>query len=46
MDEYQSLSHSQWECNRHVTFIPKCCRMVLFGRLRPHLGGVFRRLAR
>ncbi len=46
MDEYQSLNHSQWECKYHVIFIPKCRRKVLFGQLRPHLGEVFRRLAR
>jgi putative transposase len=46
MDEYQSLNHSQWECKYHVIFIPKCRRRVLFGQLRPHLGEVFRRLAR
>lgn len=46
MDEYQSLNHSQWECKYHVIFIPKCRRKALFGQLRPHLGEVFRRLAR
>jgi hypothetical protein len=23
MDEYESLSHSKWECTYHVIFIPK-----------------------
>ena len=46
MDEYQSLNHSQWDCKYHVIFIPKCRRKALFGQLRPHLGEVFRRLAR
>jgi hypothetical protein len=23
MDEYESLSHSKWECKYHVVFIPK-----------------------
>lgn len=45
MDEYQSLSHSQWECKFHVGFIPKCRRKALIGQLRPNLGEVFRRLA-
>jgi REP element-mobilizing transposase RayT len=22
MDEYESLSHSKWECKYHVVFIP------------------------
>ena len=45
MDEYESLSHSQWECKYHVIFIPKCGRKTLYQGLRPHLGEVFRRLA-
>lgn len=45
MDQYQSLSHSQWECKYHVIFIPKCRRKVLYGQLRKHLGVVLRRLA-
>ncbi len=45
MDEYESLSHSQWECKYHVIFIPKCRRKTLYQGLRPHLGEVFRRLA-
>jgi putative transposase len=45
MDEYESLSHTKWECKYHVVFIPKCRRKTLFGQLRQHLGEVFRRLA-
>jgi len=45
MDEYESLSHSQWECKYHVVFIPKYRRKVLYGELRRHLGQVFRKLA-
>ncbi len=44
-DEYESLSHSKWECKYHIVFIPKCRRKVLYGTLRQHLGEVFRRLA-
>ena len=44
MDEYQSLSHSQWECKYHVIFIPKCRRRTLYGQIRSHLGSVFRTL--
>jgi putative transposase len=29
MDEYESLSHSKWECKYHIVFIPKCRRKVL-----------------
>ena len=45
MDEFESLSHSKWECKYHVVFIPKFRRKVLYGELRKHLGEVFRKLA-
>jgi putative transposase len=45
MDEYESLSHSKWECKYHVVFIPKGRRKVLYKSLRQHLGEVFRKLA-
>ena len=41
MDEYESLSHTKWDCKYHVVFIPKCRRKAL----RPHLGEVFKKLA-
>ena len=45
MDEYQSLSHSRWDCKYHALFIPKCRRETLCSQLRQHLAIVFRRLA-
>ncbi|GHU07299.1 IS200/IS605 family transposase [Betaproteobacteria bacterium] len=45
MDEFESLSHSRWECKYHVVFIPKCRRKTLYARLRQHIGDVFRQLA-
>jgi putative transposase len=45
MDEFESLSHSKWECKYHVVFIPKCRRKLLYGQLRGHLGDMLRRLA-
>ena len=45
MDDYESLSHSKWECKYHVVFIPKCRRKTLYEELRQHLGEVFRKLA-
>ena len=45
MDEFESLSHTKWECLYHVVFIPKCRRKTLYVGLRKHLGEVFRRLA-
>ena len=45
MDDYESLSHTAWECKYHVVFIPKYRRKALFEKLREHLGPVFRKLA-
>lgn len=45
MDNYESLSHTKWECKYHVVFIPKCRRKALYGQLRRELGAVFRELA-
>ena len=46
MDESKTLNHSRWECKYHVVFIPKYRRKSLYVELRPHLGEVFRELAR
>jgi putative transposase len=45
MDDYESLSHTKWECKYHAVFIPKCRRKTLYVGLRKHLGEVFKRLA-
>jgi putative transposase len=46
MKEYQSLSHTRWDCKYHVVFIPKRRKKAIFGALRKNLGEVFRELAR
>jgi putative transposase len=46
MDDYESLSHSVWDCKYHVVFIPKCRKKMLYGELRQRLGDVFRTLAK
>jgi putative transposase len=28
MDEFESLSHTKWECKYHVVFIPKSSHFV------------------
>jgi putative transposase len=45
VDEFQSLSHTVWECKYHVVWIPKYRRKVLYGELRKHLGSILRELA-
>ena len=44
-EEYETLSHTKWECKYHVVFIPKCRRKTLYADLREHLGEVFKQLA-
>ena len=46
MKDYQSLSHTKWECKYHVVFIPKKRKKVIFDTLRRHLGEIFKELAR
>jgi putative transposase len=45
MNDFQSLSHTLWECKYHLVWIPKYRRKVLYGDIRRHLGGVLRELA-
>ena len=45
MRDYQSLSHTRWDCKYHVVYIPKKRKKKLFGALRRHLGALFHELA-
>lgn len=45
MEDYQSLSHTKWQCKYHIIFIPKYRRKTLYGVVRRELGDVFHRLA-
>jgi len=45
MEDYQSLSHTKWNCKYHVIFIPKYRRQRLYGVVKRELGEVFHRLA-
>ena len=31
MDDYETLSHTKWDCKYHVVFVPKRRRQVLYG---------------
>src|SRR6266702_827943 len=46
MKEYQSLSHTRWDCKYQVVFIPKKRKKKIFEALRRHLGEIFRELAK
>jgi len=45
MKEYQSLSHTKWDCKYHVVFIPKMRKKQIFGAIRKHLGEVLHEFA-
>jgi len=45
MTDYETLSHTKWECKYHVVFIPKYRRKVLDGELRKQMGAIFHALA-
>jgi putative transposase len=45
LNDYQSLTHTKWDCKYHVVFIPKCRRKALYQGLRKELGELFRVLA-
>ncbi len=45
MNDFQSLSHTTWDCKYDLVWIPKYRRKVLYGHLRKYLGDVLRELA-
>ena len=45
MKEYQSLSHTRWDCKYHVVFIPKRRKKLIFGKLRKYIREVLPDLA-
>ena len=45
MANFESLTHSKWDCKYHVVFIPKGRKKELYGKIREYLGPVFHELA-
>ena len=45
MSNYESLTHSKWDCTYHVVFIPKGRKKGLYGKIRTYLKTVFHELA-
>ena len=45
MSNYESMSHSKWDCKYHVVFVPKGRKKELYGKIRKFLGPIFRELA-
>ncbi len=46
MSNYESLSHSKWDCTYHVVFVPKGRKRELYGKIRAYLKTAFHELAR
>ncbi|MGP1677119.1 MAG: hypothetical protein ACTS6J_08175 [Burkholderiales bacterium] len=46
MKEYQSLSHTRWDCNCRLGFIPKKSKKKIADALQRHLGETIRDLAK
>ena len=45
MSDFDSLSHSRWDCKYHVVFIPKGRKKTLYGKIRKFLIPLFHELA-
>jgi putative transposase len=45
MSDYQSFSHSKWNCKYHLVFVPKKRRKIFYGEIRKEIGKIFRELA-
>ena len=43
-DDTSSLSHTRWNCQYHIVFVPKYRRKVIFAKLRSDIGKYLRRL--
>jgi len=43
-DDTSSLSHTRWNCQYHIVFVPKYRRKAIFGKLRGDIGKYLRRL--
>ena len=42
----QSLSHTKWECQYHIVFIPKYRKKVLYGKVRADVRDIIRTLCK
>ena len=40
----RSLSHTVWECEYHVVWVPKKRRKIIYGKLQREIGSILRRL--
>lgn len=42
--DYNSLSHTKWECKYHIVFAPKYRRQVIYGKIKGDIGKILRKL--
>ena len=42
--DYNSLSHTKWNCNYHVVFAPKYRRQAIYGKIKEEIGQILRKL--
>lgn len=42
--DYNSLSHTKWECKYHLIFAPKYRRQIIYGRIKKDIGKILRKL--
>ncbi len=40
----KSLAHTQWNCKYHIVFTPKYRRQAIYGKLKPDIGIILRKL--
>ncbi len=40
----KSLSHTQWNCKYHIVSTPKYRRQAIYGKLKPDIGTILRKL--
>ncbi len=45
MSNFESLSHSRWDCKDHVVFIPKHRKKERYSKIREFFGPLFHELA-
>lgn len=43
-DDDSSLSHTVWNCQYHIVFVPKYRRKAIYGKIRSDIGKYLRRL--
>ena len=43
-DDESSLSHTKWNCQYHIVFIPKYRKRIMYGRLKADVREIIKKL--